>query len=123
MVNLEFENGITASFTMCAFTWEGSRTVKIMGTHGQITGDVEENEIRVVRFADGDTQIYHLDGGLEGHSGGDKGFMEDVVRQMRTGGAYAGRTGVDASVESHRIALAAEESRVTGRTINMKDFV
>ena len=122
MVNLEFENGITASFTMCAFTWEGSRTVKIMGTYGQITGDVEQNEIRVVRFADGKTTVYNLDGGLEGHSGGDKGFMEDVVRQMRTGGAYAGRTGVDVSVESHRIALAAEESRVSGRTIVMKDF-
>ena len=122
VVNLEFENGITASFTMCAFTWEGSRTVKIMGTYGQITGDVEQNEIRVVRFADGNTTVYNLDGGLEGHSGGDKGFMEDVVRQMCTGGAYAGRTGVDVSVESHRIALAAEESRVSGRTIVMKDF-
>lgn len=122
VVNLEFENGITASFTMCAFTWEGSRTVKIMGTYGQITGDVEQNEIRVVRFADGNTTVYNLDGSLEGHSGGDKGFMRDVVRQMQTNGAYTGRTQVSSSVESHLIALAAEESRVSGRTIVMKDF-
>ena len=60
VVNLEFENGVTASFTMCAFTWEGSRTVKIMGALGQITGDVEENEIQVVSFATGNKTVYRL---------------------------------------------------------------
>ena len=53
--------------------------------------------------------------------GGDKGHAH-VVRQMQTDGAYTGRTQVSSSVESHLIALAAEESRVSGRTISMKDF-
>ena len=119
VVNLEFENGVTASFTMCAFTWEGSRTVKIMGALGQITGDVEENEIQVVSFATGDKTVYHLNTDVAGHSGGDAGFMRDVVRQMQTDGAYAGRTNIAQSIESHLIALAAEESRVTGKTIRM----
>lgn len=47
VVNLEFENGVTASFTMTAFTWEGGRTIKVMGTHGQIVGDVESDFIEV----------------------------------------------------------------------------
>ena len=122
VVNLEFENGATASFTMCAFTWDGGRTVKIMGTHGQITGDVERDEITVTKFAGGETTTIRLNADPEGHSGGDKGFMRDVVRQMQTDGAYTGRTQVSSSVESHLIALAAEESRVTGSTISMKDF-
>ena len=119
VVNLEFENGVTASFTMCAFTWEGSRTVKIMGALGQITGDVEENEIQVVSFATGNKTVYRLNTDAAGHSGGDAGFMRDVVRQMQTDGAYAGRTNIAQSIESHLIALAAEESRVTGKTIWM----
>ena len=122
VVNLEFENGATASFTMCAFTWDGGRTVKIMGTHGQITGDVERDEITVTKFAGGETTTIRLNADPEGHSGGDKGFMRDVARQMQTDGAYTGRTQVSSSVESHLIALAAEESRVTGSTISMKDF-
>ena len=119
VVNLEFENGVTASFTMCAFTWEGSRTVKIMGALGQITGDVEENEIQVVSFATGNKTVYRLNTDAAGHSGGDAGFMRDVVRQMQTDGAYAGRTNIAQSIESHLIARAAEESRVTGKTIWM----
>lgn len=86
VVNLEFENGATASFTMCAFTWDGGRTVKIMGTHGQITGDVERDEITVTKFAGGETTTIRLNADPEGHSGGDKGFMRDVVRQMQTDG-------------------------------------
>ena len=96
--------------------------MKIMGTHGQITGDVERDEITVTKFAGGETTTIRLNADPEGHSGGDKGFMRDVVRQMQTDGAYTGRTQVSSSVESHLIALAAEESRVTGSTISMKDF-
>ena len=122
MVNLEFENGVTASFTMSAFTWDGGRTIKLMGTHGQIVGDVERDEIVLTKFANGETTVIRLNADPEGHSGGDKGFMRDVVRQMQTNGAYTGRTQVDSSVESHLIALAAEESRLSNTTIAMKDF-
>ncbi len=123
VVNLEFEDGITASFTMCGFTWEGSRTVKIMGTMGQIAGDVEENKITVTLFAGGKQTVYNLDADPEGHSGGDKGFMEDVVRQIRSDGAYTGRSQVAGSVEGHLIALAAEKSRLSRKTIEMSDFI
>ena len=122
VVNLEFENGVTASFTMTAFTWEGGRTIKVMGTHGQIVGDVESDFIEVTRFVNGEKTIIHMNADPEGHSGGDKGFMRDVVRQMQSDGAYTGRTQVSSSVESHLIALAAEESRVSGKTITLEDF-
>lgn len=120
VVNLEFENGVTASFTMCAFTWDGGRTIKVMGSHGQIVGDVEQNVLEVTQFATGERTTIRLNAGAEGHSGGDQGFMCDVVRQMQSDGAYTGRTQVASSVESHLIALAAEESRRTGKTVYLK---
>lgn len=122
VVNLEFDDGITASFTMCGFTWEGGRTIKVMGTLGQIAGDVEDDKITVTLFAGGKKTVYELNADPEGHSGGDKGFMEDVVKQMRTNGAYAGRSQVAGSVEGHLIALAAEESRLSGKTVSMSEF-
>ncbi len=122
VVNLQFENGITASFTMCAFTWDGGRTVKIMGSEGMLTGDVEKDTIEVTRFVNGETTVIHLNVDPQGHSGGDRGFMRDVVRQMQSDGEYTGRTLVSTSVESHLVALAAEESRITGKTIEMESF-
>lgn len=120
VVNLEFENGVTASFTMCAFTWGSGRTIKVMGSHGQIVGDIESNVLELTRFATGERTVIHLHAGTEGHSGGDWGFMRDVVRQMQSEGAYAGRTNVASSVESHLMALAAEESRITGQTVYLQ---
>lgn len=122
VVNLEFENGVSASFTMSAFTWRGGRTVNIMGSEGQIIGDVEKDEINVVRFATGETATYRTNTSTEGHSGGDSGFMADVVKQIRSDGTYTGRTQVKSSVESHLIALAAEDSRVHNKTIFMQDY-
>lgn len=36
VVNIEFENEVTAAFSMCAFTNDISRTLKLMGTNGEI---------------------------------------------------------------------------------------
>ena len=44
VVNLEFDNGVTASMTMCAFTNKCERIINLMGTKGQIRGNMEENE-------------------------------------------------------------------------------
>ena len=40
---------------------------------------------------------------------------------MQTDGAYS-LSGAEVSVESHLVALAAEESRVTGKTIVMDEY-
>ncbi len=48
--------------------------------------------------------------------------MADFCRLMAEGGAQS-LTGVDASVESHVMALAAEASRLDGgRTITLSEF-
>jgi predicted dehydrogenase len=49
-VNMEFEDGVTALFSMCSFTPEISRTIKIMGTKGQIKGTTKKKEILVSDF-------------------------------------------------------------------------
>ena len=118
VVNLEFENKVTASFTMCAFTLGGGRTVNIMGTHGQIIGEMEENWIEVKEFLTGKTERIILDVPTSGHSGSDEAFMDAIVK-----GSKDAKSSAEDSIISHMIALAAEESRITGQTIELKEFM
>ena len=50
VVNLEFEGGAVATFTMTAFSADFSRQLKIFGTEGQITADMGTGEIVLHRF-------------------------------------------------------------------------
>ena len=59
---------------------------------------------------------------LAGHGGGDGGLMDHMYELISSGGTQ-GLTSVDASVESHVMALAAEASRVAGgKTIELATF-
>ena len=121
VVNLLFADGITVSFTMCAFTYEESRVINIMGTRGQITGDMVNNKIEVRDFLTGNHTACRLKTGSSGHSGSDEKFMQGFIRTVETDGQYS-VSSAEVSVNSHLIALAAEESRVTGKTVNMEEY-
>lgn len=118
---IEFEGGITATFNLCAFTGDIHRTIKIMGTEGQIIADdINKEEIEVTRFGC-EKEIIYLNQSNGGHGGGDYGIMKDFISLIKDGTGKA-LTSADVSVESHIMAFAAEESRVTNKSINLADF-
>ena len=47
VVDMEFENGATAVFTMTAFTKNTRRTIRVMGTLGELEGDSVKGTIEV----------------------------------------------------------------------------
>ncbi|MEG0513898.1 MAG: gfo/Idh/MocA family oxidoreductase, partial [Clostridia bacterium] len=114
VVNVEFEDGLTLNFTMCAFTAHGGRTLRVMGTHGELTGDMKKNIINVMPFVGKETEIdvTKLTDDFSGHSGGDMQMINEFV-QLLAGQSLPSQTlsSIDYSVESHLIALAAEQSR------------
>ena len=119
-VNLEFQSGATASFVMCAFNSPGGRTIELMGTRGQIAGDMEAGDIACTDFLTGETASMHIETPADGHGGSDDEMMKAVVESVRRGEATP--SAADVSVMSHLMALAAEESRLTGRMISMEAF-
>lgn len=125
VVNLEFANSVTIAFTMSAFTKDVSRTIKLMGTQGEIRGAMEKNEIEVLHFGSGKVERISFEnpGGHVGHGGGDMGLIKDFVKLVRADGKLQGRTSANHSVQSHLMAFAAEQSRVEGKVIVMDDFV
>lgn len=118
---LEFENGVTVNFNLSAFTNKVHRTIKIMGTKGEIRGDDSKNEIEVQIFDSNEKKIINPKIVAGGHGGGDTGIMEDFLSliQLKEGKAL---TSASISVQSHIMAFAAEESRLNNTVVNIKDY-
>lgn len=126
---IEFENGVNVTFNLCAFTDEVCRTIKIMGTKGEIRGNDLKNNIEVYEFGKGQGRF---DNGaittitpevlIGGHGGGDTGLMNDFI-DLCLGRKNDSKTNPRTSLESHIMAFAAEKSRIEGKVININDFI
>jgi predicted dehydrogenase len=122
IVNMEFENGVTAAFTMCAFTKNMTRKIKIMGTNGEIHGDIEKNIIEISEFSSGNQETIRLQSPEGFHSGGDDGLMRDFIKQVISDGRAVSLTSAETSMQSHLMAFAAEKSRLVNKVIFMDEF-
>lgn len=123
VVNMEFASGATAMFSMCGFTRDNTRIVQVMGTKGEIRGNMEEHTFTVHDFMTNEQNAIHVHASEEGHSGGDVGIVRSFLREVR---GYAGgesESSAAASVRSHLMAFAAEESRLNGgKPVEIEQF-
>jgi predicted dehydrogenase len=122
VVNLEYEGGVTASFTMTAFTRLDFRKTRIFGTRGSIEGD--GRTLTVVDFLDGSEETFEVvppDGAsaAEGHGGGDRGLVLAFLDAVDHGDPAAVPTGAHASLRSHQAVWAAERARRTGSVVDL----
>lgn len=115
VVNLQFESGATAVFTLSAFSMENTRTLKVMGTKGEIGGCMEKGIITLKTFSDLKEDVIHIDTDGTKHCGGDGGLVEHFASLIKNQGNTTDKT----MFESHRIAFAAEKSRITGKTVDL----
>jgi len=126
VVAMEFENSVTATFTMTAF--DSGRDLVICCTKGKLRAGESlkaqtGNDI-LVQTITGDSiayQVSHCIGGYEGHGGGDAGLVDALHREFAKP-ARQMRSGLFASVESHMMGFAAEQSRLTGQTVGLDDY-
>jgi predicted dehydrogenase len=126
VVAMDFDNEVTAVFTMSAFTEKCNRTLKLMGTIGEIRATMETNEIEIRIFGSGRSDVIKLGDaeGHVGHGGGDQRLVQDFARTVRHYGksGYYGITSAKASVQSHLMAFAAERSRLEKRMVQLEEF-
>lgn len=114
IVNLQMENGAALSLMMSAFTSIGGRTIKVMGTLGDLWGDMNRNILRICEFGK-EPEIIDLvkpENDFNGHGGGDRGLILSFLDLLEGKPLDNTITTLEQSVESHLIALAAEESRL-----------
>jgi predicted dehydrogenase len=128
VVNMAFEGGITATFTMTAFAH--GRELEICGTKARLVGGHwheghRGHDIVVTEHGTGNETRYKVSqeiGGYAGHGGGDPGLMLALHDEMLRAKPEDMRSSIHRSIESHAMGFAAEQSRRTGQTVRLKDF-
>lgn len=123
---MEFDNGVTATFSLTAQTDRIHRNIHIMCENGEILADDGLKSITVTHFRSNHTEVpisrtIPIGRTASGHGGGDSGIMEDLVRVLSAGGNDS-RSSISRSVESHLMACAMERSRLTGQVVDMAEF-
>lgn len=109
ITNILFDNNITASFSMEAFTsYEGRRT-RVMGSHGDIVGDM--TSFTITNFKSGKKEEWKET--TDGHGGGDWRLVENWVQAVAQHNPTLLTSTIDQSIESHIMGFMAEESRKT----------
>lgn len=123
VVSLQLADDVTVAFTMTAFTATGGRVMRICGTAGEIFADMERNIIRVMEFGKAPVEIdvRKLTDDFSGHGGGDGRMIADLLDLLDGKPMSPALTTISRSVESHYVALAAEESRTHGGQVIMVD--
>lgn len=121
VVNMEFKDGLTAAFSMEGLTSYGGRQTRIMGTKGDIVGDM--TSFKVTDFLTNKQSIWNEDisdlPGYEGHAGGDMGIVRDFVLAVNHHSEDFLSSKIEVSVESHLMGFKAEQSRLEHRIIKV----
>jgi len=128
VVNMLFEDDLTVSFTMAAFN-KGGRSLRIMGTDGEFTADMESEKGVLFDFATRQeteidlTKSKHGEGIQFGHGGGDNGIIVALYDYI-TGRCSAKEVSeIGISAQNHMMVFAAEESRLNNTVVDVNDFM
>jgi hypothetical protein len=114
--NILFENGITAAFSMEAFTSQEGRRTRVMGSMGEIVGDM--TAFTHTDFRTGKVTEWKQES--DTHGGGDWRLAADWVQAVSQHNPALLTSTIDASIESHVMGFAAEKSRKEKVIVDIK---
>src|SRR5215213_4618931 len=119
VVNLEYEGGVTASFTMTAFTDFAFRQTKIFGTHGCLDGNGREVEVLNFRTGKRERHLSESSSEDDPHAGGDTGLVHAFIEALVSSRPEDHLTSPEESLASHLVTWAAEEARLTSTVVHL----
>nr|WP_294905458.1 Gfo/Idh/MocA family oxidoreductase [uncultured Lacibacter sp.] len=114
--NILFDDDITVSFSMEAFTsYEGRRT-RVMGSLGDLVGDMFS--FTHTDFLTGKQTEWK--NATDMHGGGDWRLVANWLEAVSKNDATLLTSTIDASIESHLMGFAAEQSRKENKVVEIK---
>ncbi len=124
ITSIMFEDQVTANFSMEAFTSYHGRRTRVMGSMGDMVGDMEELKITDFRTREAITfipQAEDVEGYKDsGHGGGDWLLVKDFVQAVAQQNPAILTSTIDESIESHIMGFMAEKSRKNGKIMPIK---
>ncbi len=125
VVEMTFDDGITATLTMHGHSHEEGRTLRVDGSRATLLGKFTYSQawLEVHEHVSGEVARYRFPSEVEqtsGHGGGDDGLMRHFVQVMR--GEVPPLTSARDSLESHLMAFAAEEARLEDKVFRLAQF-
>jgi len=123
VVNLEFENGATAAFTLAGRSQFGDRRITVFGSLGEISGDGKN--LSLFSYLKGTTEKIDVPAPhvADRHGGGDFNLLESFVEAVRTGDTRGIVSGAEISLETHALAFAAESARKENCVVSLSNFI
>jgi hypothetical protein len=111
--NMLFEDEVTASFSMEAFTSYHGRRTRIMGSLGDVVGDMQQ--FVHTDFLTGEKTEWSQQS--DGHGGGDWRLVSDWIQAISKQDSSLLTSTIQASIESHVMGFSAEVSRKEKRVV------
>jgi len=116
ITNIQFDDNVTASFSMEAFTPWGGRRTRVMGSMGYIEGDMSKftqydflsGRSETLLASELNTKKYRN----TGHGGGDWRLVADWIQAIYQRDPGLLTSTIDQSIESHIMGFMAEKSRM-----------
>ena len=129
-VVIEFDDGSTATHNMVGGTAKPSRSIHLIGTHGEIQGVFEDSSFILRSIDPRPGHEYHdevidmrvagdMTGAFGGHGGGDMRMMDDFVRVVRGETPSLSTTNLTDSVSGHLIGFCADRSMEEHRIVDV----
>ena len=127
VVNIEFEKGVTANFTMHGFSEKEGRTLRIDGTEATLIGEFHDAYKKMILYnhLSGEEKIVvdqKLALSTVEHGGGDSKLVDAFLETLINPKIKQPLTNARDCLESHLMAFAADESRLKGTIIDMDEF-
>ena len=127
---VNYENGSTATFILSSGATIGNRTVFIMGTKGEIEGDLASGKIilrenihpeteRKITTIDASKEITS-DKSIQGHSGGDYEISKAIVNYINGDRSSISLTKFSDSINGHLLVFAADKARIKKQVVDIK---
>ena len=120
-VQIEFENDIHVSFTMCGHNGLERRMTKISMTNGEIDIDGVSGLIKTYSFEPLLEETIKVNASGT-HGGGDRAIMDNFVDAIESGDKSILYTPIKDSLEGHLMVFAAEEARKSSQVLDVKAY-
>lgn len=119
VMNMKFEDDITAAFSMEGLTSYGGRFTRIMGSKGDLVGDMRS--FTVTDFLT-HKKTEWKSSSYDGHGGGDWLLVKNFITAVSANDPKAISSTIQSSIESHIMGYRAEMSRKNGQVVKMPDL-